>query len=170
MMNLSPAAFNDSLMQQITSLLNLSRCLTWDEFAAKDLVQDTLYRALKNRNKFEAGTNMGAWLHTILRHIFINDFRHRKIRSALFSEHVDDIEGCRSGTFAQNHGLANMRLQEIKKAIFELPTCFRNAFEMYFAGYKYHEIARIQKVPLGTVKSRIFFARKALLERLKNET
>lgn len=168
-MCLSATAFNDALMQQTTSLLHLSRCLTWDESAAKDLVQDTLYRALKNRDKFQDGTNMGAWLHTMMRHIFINDFKRHKTRSTLLSEHVGEIEFSQPGSSAQNHGLGNMRLKEIKMAIFRLPSCFRMAFELYFAGYKYQEIAQMQRVPLGTVKSRIYFARKALLENLKRE-
>lgn len=168
-MCLSVTAFNDALMQHTTSLLHLSRCLTWDEFSAKDLVQDTLYRALKNRDKFQDGTNMGAWLHTMMRHIFFNDFKRRKTRSALLSEHMSEIEFSRPGSSAKNYGLGNIRLREIRMAIFRLPSCFRMAFEMYFAGYKYQEIAQMQRVPLGTVKSRIYFARKVLLENLKRD-
>jgi len=168
-MCLSPSAFNDALVQHSKALLSLSRCLTVDEFAAKDLVQDTLYRALKNRDKFETGTNMGAWLHTMMRRIFINDFNRRKVRSGLLTEHAHDINVYQTSSVSHNHGLENIRLNELKKAIFNLPGGFRRAFEMYFAGYKYHEIAQIQQVPLGTVKSRIYFARKSLLQQLSHE-
>ena len=136
--------------------------LTRDNEAAKDLFQETLYRALANQDKYNVGTNIKAWLYTIMRNIFINNYR-RKTKQAIVLDStpneylINQYQGA-----VVNEAIANINLKEVQQAIYNLPEIFRNPFLLYFDGYKYNEIADMLGEPLGTIKSRIHFARKLL--------
>lgn len=159
--------FNVLLTEHQTSLEPFSYSLTHDESAAKDLIQDTLYRALLNYDKFQEGTNMDAWLYTIMRNIFINNYRRRKKFEKVSSEVPQDIFMFQKNKVARNEGPTNFGIREIKNAINRLPEIFKKSFEMYYKGYKYKEIADMTQEPLGTIKSRIHFARKMLAKEVK---
>src|SRR5690606_9731989 len=133
---------------------------------AKDLIQDTLYRALVNWEKYQTGTNIRAWLYTIMRNIFINNYRRKKKFTKVTSEVPQDYYLFQTDRTEQNDGIMNSDLNEIRSAIDRLPEIFRLSFEMHYLGYKYQEIADTLKEPLGTIKSRIHFARKMLATRL----
>lgn len=141
--------------------------LTGDGADAQDLCQDTMLRALQYRDKFQFGTNLKAWLFTMMRNIFINKYRRQK-RMA-----TTELPAGESGTYqpqsltTQNGAFAHMRMMEIGGAMERLPRTFRLAFELYYTGYKYQEIADLVQEPLGTIKSRIHFARKALVAQLE---
>jgi RNA polymerase sigma-70 factor (ECF subfamily) len=136
--------------------------LTRDQEQAKDLIQETLYRALANKDKYNVGTNIKAWLYTIMRNIFINNYRRRAKQQTIFDSTPNDfLINLNQGAVA-NEAIANINMKEVKVAIFDLPEIFRNPFLLYFDGYKYHEIADMLQEPLGTIKSRIHFARKLL--------
>lgn len=140
--------------------------LTHDNEDAKDLFQETMVRALLNREKYQAGTNLKAWLYTIMRNVFINSYRrNKKFRKADNSTptevYMHDVN-----MVSKNEGWANVCINEIKSAIDTLPSTFRTSFELHYTGYKYQEIADILQEPIGTIKSRIHFARKALVSKL----
>jgi RNA polymerase sigma factor (sigma-70 family) len=138
--------------------------LTKDYESAQDLFQDTMFRALANKDKYTVGTNLKAWLYTIMRNIFINNYR-RQVRQQTVVESASGIILADQIRFAvYNDGEANLQLKELWLAVHRLPTIFKQPFMLYFDGYKYHEISYALNEPLGTIKSRIHFARKLLKE------
>jgi RNA polymerase sigma-70 factor (ECF subfamily) len=126
-----------------------------------------MLRALLNRDKYQFGTNLKAWLYTIMRNVFINNYRRNK-RFTKVSDEVPpaDVYDASVSRTSANNGWTNVRLSEIKKAIDNLPQIFRLSFELHYIGYKYQEIASLLEEPLGTIKSRIHFARKILVSNL----
>jgi RNA polymerase sigma factor (sigma-70 family) len=106
-------------------------------------------------------------LYTIMRNIFINNYRKNKRFTKVSNEAPSDLQQYETGKAAYNEGWNQMRMQEIKKAIDALPKPLQFSFELYYAGYKYQEIADITKEPIGTIKSRIHFARKTLVTQLE---
>jgi RNA polymerase sigma-70 factor (ECF subfamily) len=134
--------------------------------SAKDLIQETLYRALANRDKYNAGTNIKAWMYTIMRNIFINNYRRSAKQNTIFDNTPNDFLLDYNQYATANAAETTLSLKEIKEAIYQLPEIFKNPFELYFEGYKYHEIAEVLQEPLGTIKSRIHFARKLLKQQL----
>ena len=141
--------------------------LTQDAEDANDLVQETMMKAFSNHEKFEEGTNLKGWLYTIMKNIFINNYRKNKRFTKVSNEAPSDLQQYETGKAAYNEGWNQMRMQEIKKAIDALPKPLQFSFELYYAGYKYQEIADITKEPIGTIKSRIHFARKTLVTQLE---
>ncbi len=142
--------------------------LTKDSDAAKDLYQETAYRALTNRDKFKPGTNLKAWLFTIMKNIFINNYRKKKKANTIFDS-TDNLYYINSGKKTiSNSAESNIMEEELKKMISELDDSTRIPFVMHYEGYKYQEIADTLDLPLGTVKSRIFFARKELKKEIRD--
>ena len=138
--------------------------LTADKDEAEDLLQETMLRTLDNKDKFDSGTNFKGWMYTIMRNIFINNYR-RAARSKTLIDTTDDLYHL---NLPQNSGYDSpevaYNVKEISSVINSFSEEYRVPFSMFVAGYKYEEIADKMNIPLGTVKSRIFFARK----RLKN--
>lgn len=134
---------------------------------ANDLVQETVYRALTNEDKFRAGTNLKAWMFTIMKNIFINGYRRKVKRNTIIdtTDNLYYLSGS-SNVLAKNKSESRFMMDDITKAIEELNDDYRIPFMMHFKGFKYQEIADDLKLPLGTVKSRIFFARKDLKKKL----
>jgi RNA polymerase sigma-70 factor (ECF subfamily) len=158
--------FNLQVNTHSKTLSGFAYQLTRDLDEAKDLIQDTIYRALVNREKFIAGTNLKAWLYTIMRNIFINSYRRTAKQRMIVSDEKATIMSNISSHSASNLGESSLISNEIIKALTDLDEAIRIPFVMHFNGYKYDEIADEMKIPLGTVKSRIFFARKELQKRL----
>jgi RNA polymerase sigma-70 factor (ECF subfamily) len=141
--------------------------LTQNQERAKDLYQETAYRAMRGRDKFNPGTNLKAWLMTIMKNIFINNYRRAK-RARVVADSTDNMYYLNSGKESiNNHGEANLLIQELKGMIDNLDDNTRIPFLMHYRGYKYQEIADKFDLPLGTVKSRIFFARRELKNKIK---
>lgn len=158
--------FDQMLLSNAEFLKPFAVTLTHDTEAAKDLVQETMYRALANKDKYHVGTNIKAWLYTIMRNIFINHYRRRAKQSTIFDSTPNEfLLNMNQGAVA-NEALARMSRKEMQAAVYNLPEIFRNPFLLYFDGYKYHEIAYLLGEPLGTIKSRIHFARKLLKSRI----
>ena len=159
---MSSVEFNRMLLNNAEFLKPFAITLTHDNEAAKDLYQETLYRALANQDKYHVGTNIKAWLYTIMRNIFINNYRRKAKQTTLFDSTPNEyLINLNQGAVA-NEAIAGINLKEVQKAIHELPEIFKNPFLLYFDGFKYHEIADMLGEPLGTIKSRIHFARKLL--------
>jgi RNA polymerase sigma-70 factor (ECF subfamily) len=158
--------FNEILLGNADFLKPFAINLTRDTEAANDLYQETLYKALSNQEKYNAGTNIKAWLFTIMRNIFINDYRRKAKQKTIFDSTPNDYLINLKQISVSNAAESDMRVKEIKKAIQQLPEIFKTPFLLYFDGYKYQEIAEVLDEPLGTIKSRIHFARKLLKEQI----
>ena len=147
------------------NLLNFAYMLTSNRDDAYDLLQDTTLKALDNEDKYAEGTNFKGWVFTIMRNIFINNYR-RGMRAATVVDTTDNLYHL---NLSQDSGIESPEdtygASEITAAINELAPEFREPFSLHVAGYKYNEIAERMNLPLGTVKSRIFFARKRLQQR-----
>jgi RNA polymerase sigma factor (sigma-70 family) len=152
--------FNSLVINHAEGLRPFAISLTRDHEAAQDLCQETLYKAFQHREKYHAGTNIKAWLCTIMRNIFINEYR-RNQRKRLVLEAVRYTQD-----IAPEAADRNIRMHEIQAALYGLPQVFRNACMLYLQGYKYGEIAVALDEPLGTIKSRIHFARKMLQKQI----
>ena len=158
--------FSNLLIDNADFLKPFAVNLTKDTETAKDLFQETLYKALANQEKYNAGTNIKAWLFTIMRNIFINDYRRKARQLIIYDNSPSDYLLNSTQSAITNSAETSMRVKEIYRAVQQLPEIFKTPFLLYFEGYKYHEIADMLKEPLGTIKSRIHFARKLLKEQI----
>ena len=133
-----------------------------------NLPQDTTLKALDNEDKYIDNVNFKGWVFTIMRNIFINNYR-RVVRNQTIIDQTEDLYHL---NLPQDSGFASpegsFTVKEITTAINSFSEEYRIPFSMHVAGYKYHEIAEKMDLPLGTVKSRIFFARQRLQEMLKD--
>jgi RNA polymerase sigma-70 factor (ECF subfamily) len=140
--------------------------LTKDREEANDLFQETSYKAFKYRHLFKPGSNMRAWLTTIMKNTFINHYWRYKRKPVLNDTTVNDYLIDSTDQIVPNGGEGNVTIKEISKEIEKLEDLIRIPFLLQYNGYKYEEIASQLDVPLGTVKSRIHQARKKLRLRL----
>ncbi|MCF3109927.1 sigma-70 family RNA polymerase sigma factor [Niabella sp. CC-SYL272] len=159
--------FNELLVDNADFLKPFAVNLTKNSESANDLYQETLYKALANSEKYHSGTNIKAWLFTIMRNIFINDYRRNVKRKTILDSTPEDYLINMSQVSVVNTAESSLREKEINAAIEGLPETFKVPFRLYFEGYKYQEIAEYLKEPLGTIKSRIHFARKLLKEQIR---
>ena len=157
--------FQTRLMNLQSNMLNFAYLLTSNRDDAYDLLQDTTLKVLGNQDKYVENTNFKGWVFTIMRNIFINNYR-RVVRSNTV---IDQTEDYYHLNLSQDSGFespeGSFGAQEITDAIARFPEKFREPFSMHVAGYKYNEIAEKMNLPLGTIKSRIFFARQELQKR-----
>ena len=158
--------FNQLLVNNTEFLKPFAITLTKDNEVAKDLLQETMYRALANKEKYNVGTNIKAWLYTIMRNIFINNYRRKSKQNTIFDNTPNEFLLNYNQATISNAAEGALKLKDIELAVHQLPAIFRNPFMLYFEGYKYHEIAGMLHEPLGTIKSRIHFARKLLKEQI----
>lgn len=154
--------FNSRLLALEANMRNFAFILTSDRENAEDLVQDTMLKALDNADKYSENVNFKGWVFTIMRNLFINNYR-RISRAATI---VDTTEDLYHLNLSQDSGLespeGSYAAKEITKAIEAFPDEYRIPFSMHIAGYKYNEISEEMSLPVGTVKSRIHAARKRL--------
>jgi RNA polymerase sigma-70 factor (ECF subfamily) len=160
--------FQHKLLSLEDNLIRFAYSLTYDKEDAKDLVQETYLKALMYKDKFVHNDNFKAWTYTIMKNTFINNYR-RKIRQ---NTHRDQTKETYHLNYPKIHGLDDpdsaYSTKELRYTVKQLDDEFRIPFEMHNQGYKYKEIAEELKLNIGTVKSRIFFSRKKLMERLKD--
>ncbi|MBC6992774.1 RNA polymerase sigma factor [Neolewinella lacunae] len=155
---------------RMTSMLNaFAYNLTKNSEDAKDLYQETAFRAMTNRDKFRPGTNLKAWLFTIMKNIFINNYR-KKVKANTIMDNTDNLYYINSGAeTVENDADSNILIKELTGMIEVLDDSTRIPFLMHYQGFKYQEIADHLSLPLGTVKSRIFFARKDLKSQISRQ-
>lgn len=164
---MSAIEFSQQINQLSTPLQTFAYTLTKNSEEAKDLFQETAFRAIKNKDKFRAGTNLKAWLFTIMKNTFINNYR-KKSRANTFLDATDNMHYINSGSQSiSNQGESNIMMNELTKMVESLDDSIKIPFLMHYQGFKYSEIADNLELPLGTVKSRIFFARKELKQLVK---
>lgn len=161
--------FNYKLLGLQKNLKYFAYTLTSNYEDAQDLVQETFLKALTNRDKFTDDTNLKAWTFTIMKNTFINNYR-QNVRNNTILDKTDDLYYLNL-TKESNVGLpdSTYAAKEIQKQIKNIDEDQRKPFEMYNDGYKYKEIAEDLNLSIGTVKSRIFFTRKKLMEALNQQ-
>ena len=164
----SSESFKSRLLGLQGNLLSFAYQLTSNREEAQDLLQDTTLKALDNEEKYVDNVNFKGWIFTIMRHIFINNYR-QTVRQATVVDKTEDLYHL---NISQDSGLStpegSFAVKEIHEALNSFSDDYRIPFNMFVAGYKYHEIADKLGLPLGTVKSRIFFARKRLRDELSD--
>ena len=160
--------FTQHLLSIQTELFRFAFKLTADREEANDLLQETSLKALDNEEKFTPDTNFKGWMYTIMRNIFINNYR-KTVRDQTFVDQTDNLFHLnlpQESGFDSTEGAYD--LKEIHRIVNALPKDYRVPFAMYVSGFKYREIAEKLGLPLGTVKSRIFFTRQRLQNDLKD--
>ena len=165
-MNGTIDSFQSEIINFSATLRPFAYNLTKDVDDAKDLVQETIFKALRYKDKFAEGTNIKAWMFTIMRNIFINDYRRKVKQNTIVDTSENNYIINSSSKTAKNDGENKMVMQDLTQAIGILNEDVKTPFMMHFEGFKYQEIADELALPLGTVKSRIFFARKELKKKL----
>ena len=164
---MSQLEFHDRFEKMSALLQAFAYNLTKNSDDAKDLYQETAFRALINRDKFRPGTNFKAWLFTIMKNIFINNYR-RKAKANTIMDSTDNLYFLNaSAALTPNAAESSMMMKELTKMVISLEDSIRVPFLMHYQGYRYQEIADYLELPLGTVKSRIFFARKELKDQVQ---
>ncbi|MBC6112595.1 RNA polymerase sigma factor [Pedobacter fastidiosus] len=160
--------FNCDIYQYKQPLLDRAFAYTRDEDDAADLVQDTFMKAFRFSAKFELGSNVRAWLFTILKNTFLNHYHKVKRKNEMVTQgdELTSVQLFQSAT--SNSGTNKFMMEDIQKALSCLPEDCRYCFTRYFEGYKYHEIADEMNIPLGTVKTKIHVSRHLLKKMLKN--
>lgn len=163
-MTSTPQNPRDELVTHLGALRAFALNLTRNDATADDLVQDTIVKAWKNIDRFEVGTNMRAWLYTILRNTFYSDYRKKR-------REVQDSDGIFAATLSvkPDHD-GRLAMGDFMKAFDQLNDEQREALTLVGAsGYAYHEAAEICGVATGTMKSRVGRARARLAELLEFE-
>ena len=167
-MDESDDLFEKRLLELQDSLLKFAYILTRNKDLAKDLSQDTLMKALDNRDKYVSNINLKGWVSAIMRNIFINNY-HKAVRSQIVIDQTEDLYYLnlpqRSGFETPD---SSCTLKDISCTISLLSAGFRVPLSMFIGGYKYSDIATALNISVGTVKSRIFMARQRLQILLKD--
>ena len=164
---MSTIEFYGQLHQLNSSVHSFAYNLTKSQEEAKDLYQETAFRALTNKDKFTPGTNFKAWLFTIMKNIFINNYR-KNVKTRTIIDSTENLYYINSGAASiSNSAESNIMMDELSTMVENLDESLRVPFEMHYLGHKYQEIADTLHLPLGTVKSRIFFARKELKDMIE---
>jgi len=158
--------FNSHLSSVSKVLKPFALRLTKDVDDAKDLLQETLIKAYTNREKFSDGTNLKAWMYTIMKNTFITNYQ-RLARKKTFVDSTDNLHFINAPNYVtHNEGLSSFIMADIRKVMDQLDETLRMPFEMFYRGFKYHEISDKLSIPIGTVKNRIHIARKEMQSQL----
>ena len=160
--------FNHKVLSLRDNLQYFAYSLTSNHEDANDLIQDTFLKAITHKDKFDPATNLKAWIYTIMKNTFINKYRKEtKVNTIIDNTkdlyYLNNSKPCHTITSDSQYNHA-----ELVKVIDNLQDEHRIPFQMHFQGYKYKEIADQLNLSIGTVKSRIFFSRKKLMEKLKD--
>ena len=150
--------FHDLLEPQIPRLRRYSRALTRDPQRADDLVQDTLVRALMKQDRWEPGTNLRAWLFTLMHNQYVNNVRRANREAGTID--IDDVS---SSLVATTDPTASRQLYELERALGQLAAEQREVILLVgLEGFSYEDAAKILAVPVGTVRSRLSRGRESL--------
>lgn len=160
--------FSYNISSLTKSMKPIAFRLTRDNEDANDLIQETVMKAFSNREKFAEGTNLKAWLFTIMKNTFITNYQ-RMVRRNTFIDTTNNLHYINSNdNIAENLAYSSFAMKDINSAIGKLEEIYKKPFLMHFRGFKYYEIAEKLDIPIGTVKNRIHIARKELKQELRN--
>ena len=162
---MSTIEFNDTLTGLESYLMAFAMNYTKNIEDAKDLTQETMLKAIRYRTYYTPKTNFKAWVFTIMRNIFINQYR-RKVKSGTIFDNSTDLYLLNNSTEKRDSPYNHIANGEIQEQLDKLSPEYKEPFEMHYLGFKYKEIADKLDIPIGTVKSRIFIARKKLMDLL----
>ena len=160
--------FTQGILAMESDLHRFAYKLTSDRDSANDLVQDCVLQALDNHEKFTHAKNLKGWMFTIMRNIFINNYR-KVVRDQTFADTTDNLYHLNlphDTAFESTERAYD--LKEMHRIVNALPREYKIPFSMHVSGFKYREIAEKLGLPLGTVKSRIYFTRQRLQQDLKD--
>lgn len=163
---MSTLEFNQLLTGNMNYLRQFAIGFTKNVDDAEDLLQETMVKALRYRNNFAEGTNIKGWLYTIMRNIFINNYKRKKFQNTITDSTENQYYLNQNTKYSADSVTWHISEKDINKAIDKLSDTFQVPFTMFLEGYHYDEIAEHLSIPMGTVKSRIFHARKKLQEDL----
>jgi len=159
--------FQKRLLGLQENMMNFALQLTANKEDAQDLLQDTTLKVLDNQDKYIDNVNFKGWVLTVMRNLFINNY-HKVVRTQSIVDQNADLYNLditnESGFDSPD---TSYQLNEINRVIENLEDDLKIPFSLYLSGYKYQEISDRLQLPLGTIKSRIFFARKELQGKLK---
>jgi RNA polymerase sigma factor (sigma-70 family) len=162
---MSTLEFNESLIHMQSHLTSFAMGFTRNEEDAKDLTQETMLKAIVYKDYYTAQTNFKAWVFTIMRNLFINQYRRNKKSGTIFDANKE-FDMLANTAVHQEDAIDLMTNKEINSKISNLGEEYKVPFNLHFEGFKYKEIADKLEIPIGTVKSRIFIARQKLMEAL----
>ena len=158
--------FQNRIISIQKNMYSFAMMLTANRYDAEDLLQETTLKVLDNRDKYVDNINFKGWVFTIMRNIFINNYR-KELRNQVIVDQTGDLLKLNN---TENSRWENpeetITINEIKFIINKLNDDLKDPFLMFLEGYKYNEISDKLKLPLGTVKSRIYFARRELQRNL----
>ena len=144
------AKFRRDLLEVQSELQRFAYKLTADKEEANDLLQETSLKALGNMDKYTPDTNFKGWVYTIMRNIFINNYR-KEVRDQTFVDHTDNLFHINQPREFENYTTENnYDSKEIYRVVHSLPRDYRIPFLMHISGFKYREIAERLELPLGT--------------------
>jgi len=163
---MSTIQFQEKILSIQKSMFGHAMMLTTNRYDAEDLLQETTLRVLDNQHKFVDNHNFNGWVFTVMRNIFINNYK-KELRNQLIIDKTDNMQNLEiSNEQNRENPEETMNIKEIKFIINNLSDDLKIPLSMYLEGYKYNEISEKLALPLGTVKSRIFFARKVIKKNL----
>ena len=162
---MSTVEFNEALIGIEGNLKSFALSFTHNREDAADLTQETMLKAITYRDYYTPQTNFKAWVFTIMRNIFINQYR-RKVKSGQIFDHSKELYLLSNSGSDTSLPIETLVGKEVSNKIANLDEEYKAPFEMHFQGFKYKEIAEKLEIPIGTVKSRIFIARKKLMDLL----
>lgn len=153
---------------ELMPLRNYALSLTHNLDETKDLVQETILKAYRYKDKFQEGTNLRGWLYTILKNSFINNYRRDQKRNTFldFTDNTYYID--LPSQKIENDAELKFIRKDLDDAVDSLTNDLKIAFTLNAEGFKYHEISEELQIPIGTIKTRIFIARRILREKLKD--
>jgi RNA polymerase sigma factor (sigma-70 family) len=166
--------FDEEFLPHIHSIYNFAYRITFDEDDAKDLVQETYFKAFRFINSFQQGTNAKAWLFRILKNNFINEFRKKSKEPPRVD--YEEVESFYNSEDLNNTVASGLKVEtvkelmgdEVSKALNSLDVDFRTVIILCdLEGFTYEEMAKILDIPIGTVRSRLHRARTQLKTGLK---
>lgn len=167
-MNITQINFDKMMENELMPLRNYALSLTHNLDETKDLVQETILKAYRYKDKFQEGTNLRGWLYTILKNSFINNYRRDQKRNTFldFTDNTYYID--LPSQKVENDAELKFIRKDLDAAVDSLPKDLKIAFTLNAEGFKYHEISEELNIPIGTIKTRIFIARRILREKLKD--
>jgi RNA polymerase sigma factor (sigma-70 family) len=162
--------FENQMVSLEKKLSRFAVSLTFDRDEAKDLLQETMLKAFTYRKQFVNHNNLKAWAYTIMKNTFINNYRRALRQQTTLDSSKNLYFLNQSRKIYDVEPDSHYAAQEINKLIDGLSDDLKVPFKLLLEGYKYKEISDMLDLKIGTVKSRIFFTRKKLMDLLDNSS